>query len=189
MTNPDFLPPPKVEGIFGSFIIFFFCLFLLSTGPRYDPHLERLCKGLKMQTESLKVARCFSECQVEFLGPRWEMKGALAWKWWQLELLLPPQRRPTVLLLSVRCTERNVTTIDSTGILLFLIAVIEPEKKESSAVDCDRQRQTCHRRCSNQSMKLHYWWHIILSQFGLLVNSKQWRFLPRLTVIWMNTAP
>ena len=28
-----------------------------------------------MGTEGLKCAQCISECQVEFLGLRWEMKG------------------------------------------------------------------------------------------------------------------
>ncbi len=77
------------------------------------------------------------------------------------------------LLLSVRCTERNVTTIDGIGILLFYYKDQKTEEKKSSAADCNSQRQTCHHdvRITAQN-------HIIVDisfclSLDLLVNSKQ----------------
>lgn len=81
------------------------------------------------------------------------------------------------LLLSVRCTERNVTTIDGTGIFFFFFFITKirrlRKKKKSAAADCNSQRQTCHHNVPITAQN-----HIIgdisfCLSLDLLVNRKQ----------------
>ena len=139
-------------------------------------------KGSRWKPRGLKVFWCLSECQVEFLratlgnesgfgvettairGIPYPSKGTYC----TLELL-----KCGAPLLSVRCTGRNVITIDSIGILLFLITKIRRQRRRELRRWLQQSATDLSPRSTNQSTTPHYWWHITLSQFGLLVNSKQ----------------
>lgn len=66
--------------------------------------------------------------------------------------------------------KENVTTIDSVG----FVSITKIRRLREREPRCWLQQSATDlsRRCSNQSTKQHYWWHIILSQFGLLVNNR-----------------
>ncbi len=97
---------------------FFFCLFFWARGNIMTQESDRQSKGEQMESEGLKGAWCFSECQVEFLGPRLGNERAFGVEMMAIRTL-PSSSKETyctlellqcgALVLSVRCTGRNVT--------------------------------------------------------------------------------
>ena len=167
----------------------YFVLFCRSTGPHDDRGLER-----QMEAEGLKGAWCISECRVKFPGPFGEMKGASVWKWWELQL--PLQRRPTVLwrylnvellLPSVRCTEGVAPRLTALGFSSSWLLRSEDGEKKRARLQ-ESVTGLSPRRRSNESAKPHYWWHIILSQFGQMLHIKRKEITQWLTVMWMKGA-
>lgn len=154
----------------GNFLSFFVCV------------EHRATSWVERQPRGLKRAWCFSECQVEFLGPRREMKGASVWKWWQLQLFLFPQRTPSVLQrylmwssFAVCQMYRGKYHYNWQQWDLFSSLITEIRRTRNRELHCWLQQAATDlsQQCSNQSAKPHYWWHIVLSPCGLLVNSKQ----------------